>query len=135
MRQRIDDLRLTSKAEGDRLDRMALTSGALVLADRGYPKPEGLQRLITSGAHVLVRLTWKSLHLVDQAGEPLDWTALFAAAAAQGAVDMPVWVHRSRGRFPPLKLRLVILPKPSPQRRTLARPSPPLADQSPASPR
>jgi len=111
-RQRIADLRLTTKAQGDRLDRMALASGALVLADRGYPKPEGLQRLLASGAHVLVRLTWKSLHLLDQAEQPLDWTALFAAAA-QGAVDMPVWVCRPRGRFPPLKLRLVILPKPA----------------------
>jgi Transposase DDE domain len=112
-RQRIDDLHLTSMAEGERLDRTALTPGALVLADRGYPKPDGLQRLLASGAHVLVRLTWKSLHLVDEAGQPLDWTALFAAAVKHQAVDMPVWVRRPRGRFQPLKLRLVILPKPA----------------------
>ena len=112
-RQRIHDLQLTTMRQGERLDRLALKPGELVLADRGYPKPEGLASLIAKGAEVLVRLTWKSLHLIDETGERLDWAALFAAAAEHGSIDQPVWVARPRGRFQPLKLRLVILPKPA----------------------
>jgi hypothetical protein len=57
-------------------------------------------------------LTWNSLNLSDAAKRTLDWMALFARAAEDGGVDMPVTVHKPRGRFEPLPLRLVILSKP-----------------------
>ena len=56
--------------------------------------------------------TWNSLNLRDGAGEPVDWLALFAKADAAGHFDMPVTVHKARGRFKPLLMRLVITPKP-----------------------
>jgi hypothetical protein len=65
-----------------------------------------------AGADLLVRLTWNSLNLRDGAGEPVDWLALFAKADAAGHLDMPVTVHKARGRFKPLPMRLVITPKP-----------------------
>jgi IS4 transposase len=50
------------------------------------------------------------LILLDE--QPLDWSKLLAKAADTDRVDMPVTVHKPRGRFKPLPLRLVILPKP-----------------------
>lgn len=113
VRQRTGDLELTALNEGERLDRLPLKPGELVLGDRGYPRPGGLANLIKSGAQVLVRLTWKSLHLIDEAGKPVDWNGLFNAAAKHGFADKPVCVARPRGRFEPLPLRLVVLPKPA----------------------
>lgn len=113
VRQRTGDLELTALNEGERLDRLPLKPGELVLGDRGYPRPGGLANLIKSGAQVLVRLTWKSLHLIDEAGKPVDWNGLFTAAGKHGFVDKSVRVARPRGRFEPLPMRLVILPKPA----------------------
>jgi hypothetical protein len=82
------------------------------IADRGYPQPPALHKARETGAGVLVRLTWNSLNLSDAAKRTLDWMALFARAAEDRVVDMPVTVHKPRGRFEPLPLHLVILPKP-----------------------
>jgi Transposase DDE domain len=112
-RQRIHDLQLTTMRQGEPLGRLALKPGEGVLAGRGYPKPEGLASLMATGAEGLVRLTWKSLHLVDETGERLGWAALLAAAAEPGCIGRPVSVARPPGRFKPRKLRLVILPKPA----------------------
>jgi hypothetical protein len=116
-RQRIAVLELTGLRAGEKLDRLPVRCGDLVLGDRGYPKPDGLASLVRSGAHVLVRITWSglwnSMHLIDHDGEKIDWTTQFAAATQAGLVDRPIRVARPRGRFAPLPLRLVILPKPA----------------------
>ena len=110
--QRIADFAVTPMAEGEKLTRVAIRPGEICIADRGYPQPDPLAAARTAGADVLVRLTWNSLHLVDGAERPLDWRALFATAVETGRVDMPVAVRKPRGRFEPLPMRLVILPKP-----------------------
>lgn len=111
-RQRIADFAVTPMAKGEKLDRTKIGPGEIDIADRGYPQPEGLRKTREAGADVLVRLTWNSLHLLDEAKRPLDWSQLFAEASRTGSLDMPVTVHKPRGRFEPLPLRLVILPKP-----------------------
>jgi hypothetical protein len=111
-RQRIADFAVTPMAQGERLDRTTIRPGETYIADRGYPQPHGLRKVREAGADVLVRLTWSSLNLVDAARQPIDWLRLFDQAALTGRVDIPVEVHKARGRFEPLPLRLVILPKP-----------------------
>ena len=66
-----------------------------------------------SGADLLVRLTWNSLNLRDDAGKPINWLDIFARTDAAGRLDMAVTVHKPRGRFEPLPLRLVVTPKPT----------------------
>jgi hypothetical protein len=109
---RVADARITPLDQGERLDRLPPQQGAIYLADRGYPQPDGLRRLREAGADALVRLTWNSLRLHDEENRPLDWAAIFATAHVEGGVDMKVSVHKARGRFTPLPMRMVVIPKP-----------------------
>lgn len=111
-RRRIADLAVTSLAEGERLDRLPLQAGEIRLADAGMPDATSLRRAREAAADVLVRLTWNSLRLTDEAGRPLDWLALCRASHTAGGLDLAVRVTRPRGRFEPLPMRLVIQPKP-----------------------
>lgn len=109
---RMVDAAITTTREGERLDRLAVTPGEIRLADRGFPQPDGIQKSLAAGADVLVRLTWNSLRMTDADGQPLDWLGLFQAASARGFLDLPVRVHKARGPFQPLDLRLAIIRKP-----------------------
>lgn len=111
-RQRICEMAVTALAEGERLGKLKAQAGELRIGDRGYPHPDGLRQMREAGADVLVRLTWKSLHLSDEAGRALDWTAVLERAARDGVLDMAVKVSKPRGRFEPLPLRLVVVRKP-----------------------
>jgi hypothetical protein len=111
-RKRISDFAVTPLDRGETLDRVTLRPGEIYIADRGYPQPAALRKAREASADVLVRLTWNSLNLLDEAGRTLDWMSLFAKAAKDGKIDMPVAVHKSSGRFEPLPLRMVIVPKP-----------------------
>ena len=111
-RKRISDFLVTPFDRGETLDRVTLRPGEIYIADRGYPQPVALRKAREAGADVLVRLTWNSLNLSNADKQPLDWMALFVKAARDGQVDMPVTVHKPRGRFEPLPLRMIILPKP-----------------------
>jgi len=110
--QRIADFAITPLDKGETLDRVRVGPGDIAIADRGYPQPDGMRATRDAGADLLVRLTWNSLNLRDRAGEPVDWLDLFAKTDAAGHLDMPVTVHKARGRFKPLPMRLVITPKP-----------------------
>ena len=90
----------------------ARSTTATVIADRGYPQPESDAHVRDSGADLLVRLTWNSLNLRARRRKPIHWLDAFAKADALGHVDIPVAVHKARGGFEPLPMRLVITPKP-----------------------
>jgi Transposase DDE domain len=110
-RARIVDALITTTAQGERLDRLAVIPGEIRLGDRGYPQPDGIKNTLKAGADVLVRLTWKSLQMT--AGEkPIDWLKLFRQAAKQGVLDLQVRVHKAHSEFEPLDMRLVIIKKP-----------------------
>lgn len=111
-RQRISQIDVTTLTHGERLDRLKAQPGEIRIGDRGYPHADGLRQIREAGADVLVRLTWNSLHLVDQDTRALDWMALFERASNNGGLDMAVRVCKPRGHFKPLPLRLVILNKP-----------------------
>jgi len=111
-RQRISEMAVTALEEGERLGKLKAQPGELRLGDRAYPQPDGLRQMREAGADVLVRLTWKSLRLMDGEGRVLDWAALLARAVQEGCIDMTVKVCKPRGRFEPLPLRLVIVRKP-----------------------
>ena len=103
------------RAAGPRANRRASFARAIAVI-----RNRMIARDADAGADVLVRLTWNSLHLLDSTHRPLDWQRLFRRAQRDGTLDMPVVVSKSRGRFTPLPLRLVMLRKP-PQAAMKAR--------------
>lgn len=110
---RLCDAKITTMKQGERLDILAPQKGELRIGDRGYPQPQGLANTLQAGAEVLVRISWKSLRLLDKSSQAIDWMQLFKKVGRKGCVDMPVFVVTRRGSFKPLAMRLVILPKPA----------------------
>jgi IS4 transposase len=82
------------------------------VADRGFPQPNGIRNTLAQGADVLVRLTWNSLQLTTQDGEPIEWLGLLEKAAGSGPLDIPVYMHKAHSTFEPLLMRMVIIEKP-----------------------
>jgi hypothetical protein len=109
---RVVDASITTTREGERLDRLAVTSGEIRLGDRGYPQPDGIKNTLAAGADLLVRLTWNSLQLTHADSKPIDWLRLFEQASRAGSLDFPVRVHKAHSKFEPISMRLVIIKKP-----------------------
>jgi len=96
---------------GERLDLLPVEKHDIVLGDRGYPQPDGLRNTADKHADPLVRVTWNSVTLSDADGQPLDWMALCRIATEQGGLDMSVRLHKLRGSFEPVAMRLIFIPK------------------------
>lgn len=107
------DAKITTTKDGEKLDRLAIVPGEIRIADRGYPQPDGIANTLAAGADLVVRLTWNSLQLTDKQGKALDWLRLFEEASGRGTLDMPVRLHKARGRFDPISLRLIVVKKPA----------------------
>jgi hypothetical protein len=123
---RLDAVTLTPATQGERLDAIDVAAGELVVADRGFGRPEGLAAVAAVGADFLVRLNWRQLRLADPTGKPVAMPALLAQAQAGGIVDRPIQVLHGKDRgFVPLPARLVVIALPEHAaeraRRTLRR--------------
>ena len=98
-----DHLELTptkGAGAGETLGRFAASPGDLVLADRGFCKPSGVEALDSQGAAVMVRLNTSALPLFGEDG------SRFALAAEIGKLqessterDWQVWVHGPKRRI------------------------------------
>lgn len=111
---RIGGLVLTPASEGEGLERLPVAANEVCIADRGFARPEGLRHVVDHDGDFLVRAGSRSLKLeVD--GKPLDWMAVFAAAGQAGLYDGDARVlhgRKSRKRWPPLPVRLIVKPLP-----------------------
>lgn len=104
---RVDGLELTDAKGAESLSHFAWSPGDIAIADRGYAKPGDLRQVVEAGAHVMVRMGWNALRLVDDAGEPFD---LFTTLETVGTAPISVSVNldtRQKGR-PHMPLRLII---------------------------
>ena len=108
---RIVEASVTTTKQGERLDRLAVTVGEARLADRGFPQPDGINNTLEAKADALVRVTWNSVQLRDLRGEPLDWLKLYAESEARGGLDIDVRLHKERGKFEPVPMRLCLFKK------------------------
>ena len=98
-----DHLELTSikgSGTGEGLARFAANPGDLVLADRGFCKPHGIEALHQQGAAVMVRLNTSSLPLWNEDG------SRFGLLEAVGRIqethterEWPVWIQGTNGRI------------------------------------
>src|SRR5271168_53800 len=111
--QRFDQLDLTSKSLAEGLERMTPAAGDLIIADRVYARPEGLRRVLASGADILVRLGRRSLRLEYPDGAAFDLAAALSQSRQLGGFDRQVRILNASAKdWTPLAARLVIIPKP-----------------------
>lgn len=98
-----DHLELTAvkgAGTGESLERFAASPGDLVLADRGFCKPGGVEALHRQGAAVMVRLNSSTLPLWDQAGARFGLLAQVTQLKETGAErEWPVWVQGTKERI------------------------------------
>lgn len=89
---------VTDVTGGETFKRFTWERGELVLADRAYCSPSGVQHVMDAGADVLVRYRLAGIHLLDAAGETLDVLAQVAHLAIGETLDLDVEAKLSRTR-------------------------------------
>ena len=98
-----DHLELTptkGTGTGERLGRFAASPGDLVLADRGFCKPGGVEALDRQGAAVMVRLNTSALPLFSEDGSRFGLAAEIGKLKETGMEgDWQVWVPGTKGRI------------------------------------
>jgi hypothetical protein len=95
-----DHFELTSTkgpGTGESLERFAANPGDLILADRGFCKPGGVEKLSRQGAAVIVRLNTSSLPLFCEDGSRFALLEQVRKLEATGTgQEWPVWVHGAK---------------------------------------
>jgi hypothetical protein len=98
-----DHFELTSAkgaGTGESLGRFAAWDGDLVLADRGFSRPGGIEALSRQGAAVIVRLNSRSLPLFCEDGTRFELAKEVGKLQETGIPrEWPVWVEGSQGRI------------------------------------
>jgi len=98
-----DHFELTSTkgaGTGEVLGRFAAAPGDLVLADRGFCKPSGVEALTRQGAAVMVRLNTSSLPLWSEDGYRFALAKQIGDLQETGAErEWQVWVQGAQGRI------------------------------------
>jgi hypothetical protein len=98
-----DHLELTAvkgAGTGESLERFAASPGDLVLADRGFCKPGGVEALQRQGATVMVRLNSSTLPLWNQAGSRFGLLEQVSHLKETGTErEWPVWVQGAKERI------------------------------------
>ncbi len=92
----------------------SFSPGDLVVGDRGYAKPPGLQHVLAAGADFLVRVGWNSLGMITPDGARLSLAAIYDTLAPGETTELSAVVTRqSKGQQRrPVRLfpaRLVIM--------------------------
>lgn len=107
--ERFDFLELTDEHGGEQIDRVPVVAGEIRIADRGYLQADRIGEVLSQGADVLIRTSWRQARWLDGNGQPLDLIAVLKAASQSECLDQPIWLGRKNA--PPLLLRLVALRK------------------------
>jgi hypothetical protein len=98
-----DHLELTptqGAGTGETLGRFSASPGDLVLADRGFCQPSGVEALDRQGAAVMVRLNTSALPLFGEDGSRLALAAEIGKLQESGTEgDWQVWVHGPQRRI------------------------------------
>jgi hypothetical protein len=101
----IDEVELTDAHGGETLVRHAAGPGEIILADAGYAHRAGLGSVLSSGAHVVVRMNWQNLPLRDEQTGKIDVVAWLTGPGFGDVAERSVLVDTANGTFP---VRLVV---------------------------
>jgi hypothetical protein len=88
---------VTDDQGGETFKRFTWERGELVLADRAYCTPSGVQYVVDAQADVLVRYRLAGINLFDASGNPLDVLDQVAHLAVGETLDLDVDAKLSRG--------------------------------------
>lgn len=106
--QRLLQVELTDDTGGELLGRFRLSSGDLVIGDRGYAHRRGLAYVVSQGAHFLVRMNWYNVPLNGADEKPF---ALFDQLKSLGEGEQQEFevcvAPDGRNGLPALPCRLV----------------------------
>ena len=92
-----DFFQLTDKHGGEAWRRFPVEVGDILLADRGYANPNGVQHVVEAEGDVVVRLNRSSLPLWDEQGRRLSPLKLARTLSPQHSGEWPAWVHLHSG--------------------------------------
>lgn len=102
---------LTDGRQSEGFHRFAAGPGELVVGDRGYAKAGGLEKVREAGGHFLVRLGWRSVVLLDDAGNDFDILKAIMELPPQQTSEITVQLAASsRQRHPICTARLIFAP-------------------------
>ena len=104
-----DYFQLTDVHGGERWQRFPVLAGDILLADRGYASPKGVEYVVEAGGDVAVRLNRSSLPLWDAQGRKLAVLKPVRALSPKQTGEWAAWVRRESG--PALAGRLLIVRK------------------------
>jgi len=91
---------VTNVTGGETFKRFTWEPGELVLGDRAYCSPSGVQHVLDGQADVLVRYRLGGIELLDAEGDTIDVLASVAALAIGEALDLDVQAKLPRSRAP-----------------------------------
>ena len=86
---RFSDLAATPLGEGEALDRLPVTEGDVLVADRGFGGAPGLRAVVAQGGHFVVRRKRNARQLRMPEGRVLDAKAILRLARREASLDAP----------------------------------------------
>jgi hypothetical protein len=103
---------VTGAAGGERLERVPVQKGDVLLADRNYFTAAGVAHVAAADAHVVIRLRWTHPRLLDRKGQTCRALDLAKNVKTGQAGDWPVFLPLPDGRR--IAARIVALRLPAP---------------------
>jgi hypothetical protein len=113
---RCDWQELTDGSGAERLERVPVRGGDVILADRYFLTAPGIAYLTNAKAHAIIRLRWNHAHLLDIKGRPCSALELAASLKTGKAKDWPVQMPLPNGKRIPGRVVAVRLPAPLAER-------------------
>lgn len=103
---------VTTARGGEKLSRVPVREGDVLLADRAYMSPEGVAHVVSRGGHVLVRLRWNHSWMLDQKGKPFHALKRANRLKVRAVGDWPVTLVSEKTKPVDGRVIAVRLPKP-----------------------
>ena len=98
-------IEITDKHGGESYKHFPVQAGDIVIGDRAYARPSGLEHILDSGADFIVRSGWRALSLVLPNGDAFNLQDALKAVSPEHAADIAVGI-RTKGRLLPARLVL-----------------------------
>jgi hypothetical protein len=100
LRMCLDEVEVTDARGGETLLRHHSQAGDIIVADAGYPHPQGLGEAISAGANLVVRTNWRNLPLRLSSGEGFDVCAWLRQLRSEDLAECALFLPTTSGTHP-----------------------------------